>query len=132
MRAVCAGDSRCRWSSTRCQVVELESRLCGYTMHGLAEKICGNRDPRQCAQLDRLFAYLTGYHGGECGVVDGKYCAYGNRYIAGNPDVVYAYCVTTNNNTNITGNISIVFHFLYCFKFYKDKSHKHHRCNLLS
>ena len=112
MRAVCAGDSRCRWSSTRCQVVELESRLCGYTMYGLAEKICGNRDPRQCAQLDRLFAYLTGYYGGECGVVDGKYCAYGNRYIAGNPDVVYAYCVTTNNNTNITGK-----YFNSCFTF---------------
>merc|ERR1711942_204951 len=51
MRAVCAGDSRCRWSSTRCQVVELESRLCGYTMYGLAEKICGNSNPRQVVCL---------------------------------------------------------------------------------
>merc|ERR1712179_282729 len=100
MRAVCAGDYNCRWSSNRCQVVDFEAKICGYTMYGLAKKVCGKRNPRYCKQLDGLFAHLKGYNGGECGIINGQYCVNGKSYTSGNPTLYYAYCVSTNTSTN--------------------------------
>ena len=108
MRAVCGGNSGCRWSSRRCQIVDFEATVCGYTMYGLAEKVCGKKNPRYCTQLDGLFVYLNGYFGGECGVINGRYCANGNRYTSGNPTTYYAYCVTTNTSSNIKGKNSLI------------------------
>merc|ERR1719193_643258 len=106
MKAVCAGDSNCRWSSNRCQVVDFEARPCGFTMHGLAEKVCGKRNPRNCKQLDGLFAHLKGYNGGACGVLNGKYCVNGKSYTSGNPTLYYAYCTTTTVTSNIADDSS--------------------------
>jgi len=92
MRAVCAGDSSCRYASERCQVVDLESSHCGHLMWGLAKKLCGGM-PDGCPEMDGLFAYKKGWGPAECGVVNGNMCAQGNSYISGNPTIYYAYCV---------------------------------------
>merc|ERR1719244_777781 len=66
MRAVCAGDSSCRYYSARCQVVDFEP-MCGSPMWGLAKKLCGHPNPRNCPEMNGLFNYMRGYSGGECG-----------------------------------------------------------------
>merc|ERR1711970_1476864 len=101
MRAVCAGNYNCRWSSNRCQVVDFEAKICGYTMYGLAKKVCGKRNPRYCKQLDGLFAHMKGFKGGECGVVNGEYCVNGKSYTSGNTTLYYAYCVDTSTTFTI-------------------------------
>merc|ERR1711970_101207 len=107
MRAVCAGNYNCRWSSNRCQVVDFEAKICGYTMYGLAEKVCGERNPRYCKQLNGLFAHLKGYNGGECGIINGQYCVNGKSYTSGNPTLYYAYCVSTNISTNADDSFNV-------------------------
>jgi len=92
MRAVCNGDSSCRFNSERCQVVDLESSHCDNPMWGLAKKLCGGM-PDKCPEMDGLFAYLQGWGPGECGVVNGEWCAVGNSRRSGNPYIYYAYCV---------------------------------------
>merc|ERR1712212_1387545 len=108
MRAVCAGNYNCRWSSNRCQVVDFEAKICGYTMYGRAKKVCGKRNPRYCKQLDGLFAHLKGFKGRACGVIDGKYCVDGKSTTSGNPTLYYAYCVTTNTSPTIADNTNQV------------------------
>jgi len=93
MRAVCAGDSSCKWSSARCQVMNFETSDCGNPMYGLAKKLCGgNTDPRGCPEMNGLFNYMRDWSG-ECGVVNGKMCVKGNSYISDELTVYYAYCV---------------------------------------
>ena len=104
MRAVCAGDSNCRYSSSRCEVVHFETKHCGYTMYGLAKKVCGeNTAAEDCPRMDGLFSYLKGWEGGECGLFSGQkmpkglYCVRGNSFTSGNPVPFYAYCVRKSN-----------------------------------
>jgi len=96
MRAVCNGDTSCPNYSERCQVVDLEvfTSSCGNPMWGLAKKVCGgDTNPRNCPEMNGLFNYLKDWFGGECGVVNGIWCAQGNNFTPGNPPVYYAYCV---------------------------------------
>jgi len=94
MKAVCNGDSSCRFSSARCQVVDFEASGCGDAMWGLAKKICGgNTWPSECPQLNYLFNYMKYWYGGEYGVANGTWGASGNMHTSGNPSVYYAYCV---------------------------------------
>jgi len=92
MRAVCAGDSSCRFYNERCQVVDLESSHCDDTMSGLAKKLCGGI-PGDCPEMEGLFAYVKGWGSGECGVVNGRWCVKGDSRRSGNPYIYYAYCV---------------------------------------
>jgi len=93
MRAVCSGDSSCSYYSSRCQVVDFESQYCTYPMWGLAKKICGgNKRPNECPEMNGLFNYMKNW-AGECGVVNGTWCARGDRTTPENPPVYYAYCV---------------------------------------
>ena len=91
MRAVCAGDSSCRFYNERCQVVDLESSHCDDPMWGLAKKLCGGH-PTGCPEMNGLFNYMRDWSG-ECGVVNGKMCVKGNSYISDELTVYYAYCV---------------------------------------
>ena len=97
MRAVCAGDSNCSWSSSRCEVVHFETIKCGNPMYGLAMKVCRNiKTAEDCPRMDGLFSYMKGWKGGECGIFSGQnksYCAHGNSFTSGNPVPFYAYCV---------------------------------------
>jgi len=103
MRAVCTGDSSCRWSSSRCVAVEFESEDCGVPMKGLAKKVCGDNTttPRDCKELNGLFNYIKNWSGGECGVVNGAYCAQGKDYTPANPPVYYAYCVKISGGSKM-------------------------------
>ena len=104
MRAVCAGDYSCQYSSNRCEVVSFESSVCGDAMKGLAEKVCGEEKlAADCPQLDGLFSYIHEWDGGECGVVDGQRCVPGTNSTSGNHDIYYAYCVTSNTAPIISG-----------------------------
>jgi len=93
MRAVCGGDSSCKYSSARCQVVDLEAAYSCQIMLGLSKKLCGGKRPKECPQMDGLFNYMNGYSRGECGVADGSWCANGEDYASGNGKTYYAYCV---------------------------------------
>ena len=103
VQAVCAGDSKCQYSSKRCQVLSIEkSKVCeaNASMSGLAKRVCGEgKLPIDCPELNGLFNYMHGWEGGECGVVGGQQCVHGSSYISGNPDMYYAYCVTDYKNT---------------------------------
>ena len=96
MKAVCAGDSNCRYSSSRCEVVHFETSKCGHSMYGLAKKVCGdNTKPEDCPRMDGLFSYLGG-GGGACGVFSGQnktHCVHGKFFTSGNPVPFFAYCV---------------------------------------
>jgi len=96
MRAVCAGDSSCNFYSERCQLVDFESSHCIDPMGGLANKLCGEyTGPGGCPEMNGLFIYSNRWGPGECGVVNGEWCAEGNHHISVNPSVFvyYAYCV---------------------------------------
>ena len=96
MRAVCPGNSNCKYYSSRCDVVPLELNVtkCGSPMRGLARKVCGgSSSPSTCPQLEGLFSYYKGWSGGDCGAVNGKACVKGNEYKSGKYNVYYAYCV---------------------------------------
>jgi|ERR1712098_686534 len=95
MRAVCNGDSSCHNYSPRCEVVDLETfpGSCGNPMWGLAKKLCGeDKNARKCPQMNGLFNFMPNWSG-ECGIVDGVWCARGNALTPGNPPVYYAYCI---------------------------------------
>jgi len=107
MKAVCTGDSSCRYYSARCQVVDLEdfTSSCGNPMWGLAKKLCGgNTMPRNCPEMNGLFNYMKDWAGSECGVVNGTWCVSGKNYTPDNPPYYYAYCV--QGYTNQVGKMS--------------------------
>jgi len=92
MRAVCTGDSSCKWASARCQVVDFEDAAgCGNPMYGLSKKLCG-KTHTDCPQMDGLFNYMKNWHGGEYGTVSGAYVL-GKEHTSGNGKTYYAYCI---------------------------------------
>ena len=95
MRAVCAGNSACRYSSGRCDVVELKSSTgCGNPMSGLSVKLCGSgKYPNTCPQMEGLFNYMNNWSGGECGTVGGGWCVEGKSYVSGKTATYFAYCI---------------------------------------
>jgi len=96
MKAVCPGDSSCKYYGARCQEVDFQNAAsrCGNAMLGLAKKLCGGATrPNDCPAMDGLFNYMNGWSHGECGVVNGKWCVAGNSYTSGSPSVYYAYYV---------------------------------------
>merc|ERR1712098_444249 len=80
--------------TTLTEVVDFELN-CGNPMLGLAKKLCEGNNPRNCPEMNGLFNYMKDWSG-ECGVVNGTWCAQGNSYTPENPPVYYAYCVKGN------------------------------------
>jgi len=88
MKAVCNGaDPECsnlKFESDlkNCTVTPLTSP-CQEPMYALSKILCDVESPKKCSQLDGVFMYTNGWAGGECGAVDGKWCAVGNWHTSG-------------------------------------------------
>ena len=102
MRAVCSGDTNCKYSSNRCLVTPLSTN-CNNPMYPLSKILCSGSKPRNCDQFEGVFSYMSGWYGGECGRVGYDWCANGDDFVAGTVETspgrvqkkveaYYAYC----------------------------------------
>ena len=114
MYAVCPGPAGCRWNSAdRCKVASIETG-CGLPMWGLSKLICAGNYPRDCPIIDAMFNYMNGWIKGECGAVDGTWCAFGKSYVSTSGTPLYAYCLqitgttTTKPTTTTTDTMTIM------------------------
>ena len=60
----------------------------------LSEILCNGVHPQHCDPLEGVFNYMYDWEGGECGSVDGSWCAWGREYTAGSKpeETYYGYC----------------------------------------
>ena len=95
MTAVCNGgfDSTCPGNSYSCMTTDLSIDCGNSVMDELSTHICNENDPRNCKEIEGVFSYKKGWFGGECGVVNGSYCALGTNHVSGDPVVYHALCV---------------------------------------
>ena len=56
-------------------------------------KILCKQKPTKCPQLNGMFSYKKNWVGGECGVVDSRWCAGGKGFVSTDYRPYYAYCV---------------------------------------
>merc|ERR1712098_225344 len=95
--SVCLGRG-CHYNSRGCRVTPLGND-CDNPMAGLSKQVCLTEDARDCDELERMFTdHKTGFGGGTsgrgaCGIVDGIWCASGDKFISGVDKQLYAYCV---------------------------------------
>ena len=95
MTAVCNGgfDTTCPGNSHTCLVTDISIGCGNSVMDELSKHICNENDPRNCIKLEGVFSYKKGWFGGECGVVNGSYCALGKNHVSGESVVYHALCV---------------------------------------
>ena len=147
MDAVCSGDHNCQYYDREMCIVTPLSQDCSSPMQefqkskfpfhkqsilgrlALKDVLCNKQDVKYCDPMEGLFNYMKDWLG-ECGIVDGEWCAHGNDFVAGSSpaDTYYGYCAqslqltstTTDSSTTVTTNGDIV--QLYAdssFEYYK-------------
>ena len=91
MKAVCPGDETCKFSSQDCLVTPLSTQ-CMAPLYPLSKKVCNGRAPKDCPVLQGVFSHMEGLSGGECGVVEDKWCFRGKTTTVTSARQYYAYC----------------------------------------
>ena len=102
LKAVCAGPNGCQYNTDRCLVTPLSTN-CPNPMIELSKALCNGKTPRDCSKTNGMFNYMHKWTynnseklNGECGALNGKWCAIGQNLISGKDGDFFAYCVKPN------------------------------------